>query len=116
MKNEKTEGLPGNPAGADSAAPTSTPTLSDTRVGIVVECESCGLEKKPIGRSAPLGMYLCNQDCPSYYNDPRPGSLWPGESEEDFGYPVSVDGTTDEATSPATTRTHTTKATTETPS
>jgi hypothetical protein len=92
----KTNDLLGT-AASGSSGNKSTPTLSATRKGIVVECESCGLEKKPVGRSAPLEMYLCNQDCPGYYNDPKPGSLWPGESEEDFGYLVSTVGTTEAA-------------------
>lgn len=65
------------------------------RVGISVTCTTCGMRKKPVGRSAPLEMAngLCDQDCPGFYNEPRSGSLWPGESEADFGYPVSSDGT-----------------------
>jgi hypothetical protein len=96
MTENKNAGLLGT-AVLGEVVNKSTPILSATRVGIVVECESCGLEKTPLGRSAPLGMYLCTRDCPSYYNAPKPGSLWPGESEEDFGYPVSADGTTDAA-------------------
>lgn len=68
--------------------------LSETRKGVRVECRRCGYTKHPIGRSAPLGMTGC--DCPDYENPPYPGSLWPGESEADFGYPVSPRGTTDE--------------------
>lgn len=62
------------------------------RVGIDVKCVVCGTTKKPIGRSAPLGMHLCDHECPGYYQDPRPGSLWWGETEEQFGYPVGPDG------------------------
>ena len=63
------------------------------RVGIVVECAGCGQRKAPIGRSVPLAMYLCDCDCPGYRQDPYPGSLWPGETSDEFGYPVGTDGT-----------------------
>jgi hypothetical protein len=69
--------------------------LSATRVGVAVTCTVCGDRKKPIGRSAPLQMTFCDDDCPGYRQPPYSGSLWPGESEQDFGYAVSVDGTTD---------------------
>jgi hypothetical protein len=52
-------------------------------------CTVCDLRKKPIGRSAPLGMAngLCDDDCTGYRLEPRPGHLWPGEftREEDEG-------------------------------
>jgi hypothetical protein len=70
-------------------------SLRATRVGIAVECRVCGYDKKPIGRSAPLGLSYCDDDCDGYRQEPRPGSLWPRESEADFGYPVGADGTTD---------------------
>ena len=72
--------------------------LSTTKRGIVVDCLTCGLRKKPIGRSAPLGMLngLCDHECHGYSNAPHAGSLWPGESEADFGYPVSSVGTSEE--------------------
>lgn len=63
------------------------------KVGIVVTCALCGDMKKPVGRSAPLGATYCDEDCPGYRTKPLPGSLWPGESEQDFGYPVGADGT-----------------------
>lgn len=67
--------------------------MSD-RVGIAVYCAVCKHRKKPISRSQPLGMHLCNQhECEGYYQEPRPGSLWPGEKESDFGYPCGDDGT-----------------------
>jgi len=31
--------------------------------------------------------------CEGYDRDPKVGSLFPGESEQDFGYPVSSNGT-----------------------
>jgi hypothetical protein len=69
--------------------------LRASRVGVRVRCGECGRTKKPIGRSEPLGVSYCNDECHGYRNNPRPGSLWPGESEADFGYPVGADGTTD---------------------
>lgn len=65
------------------------------RYGIAVLCQVCHLQKKPIGRSAPLEMAsgLCDQDCEGYRRDPKPGDLWPGESASDFGYPCSSDAT-----------------------
>ena len=35
---------------------------------------------------------LCDWKCPGYNEEPMPGSLWPGESEADFGYPVGPYG------------------------
>ncbi len=69
--------------------------LSPTRIGVAVTCSYCKRTKDPIGRSVPHGQSGCDGECPGYRQDPRPGSLWPGESEEDFGFPVNTDGTTD---------------------
>lgn len=66
------------------------------RVGIRVECRVCGYEKKPHGRSAPLGDTLCDDDCPGYSLDPKPGCLWPGETEAGFGYPICTHATREE--------------------
>ena len=57
-------------------------------VGVAVTCTVCGLRKKPVGRSAPVAMAnsLCDHECPGYYEEPKPGSLWPGETKEQFGY------------------------------
>jgi hypothetical protein len=63
------------------------------KVGIAVYCEMCNRQKAPIGRSAPMGCELCDDDCEGYRDDPKPGSLWPGETEEDFGYPVGPNAT-----------------------
>ena len=62
--------------------------MSDQEVGKAVDCAVCGRRKKPIGRSAPMEMAnsLCDPDCEGYYKDPKPGSLWPGETQEEFGY------------------------------
>lgn len=59
--------------------------------GYQVNCTVCGRVKQPAGRSVPAELYdsLCGGDCQGYYEEPRPSSLWPGESEEDFGYPVA---------------------------
>lgn len=53
-------------------------------VSKAVTCIVCGLRKKPIGRSAPLEManFLCDHECPGYRQEPHPGYLWPGETEE----------------------------------
>jgi hypothetical protein len=69
--------------------------LSESRVGVFVICRVCLLMKKPIGRSEPLGAMYCTDECNGYGRAPYPGSLWPGESEATFGYPVGVNGTTD---------------------
>ena len=67
------------------------------RVGIAVECRVCHRTKAPRGRSVPLAMYRCESDCPGYRQDPSPGSLWPGETSDEFGYPVGPDGTVERA-------------------
>jgi hypothetical protein len=68
--------------------------LNPLKIGVSVDCAVCGQRKKPLGRSAPLGMEMCDDDCKGYEQKPFPGSLWPGESEADFGYPVGDSGTT----------------------
>lgn len=75
-----------------------TPRQEPVRVGVTVTCATCGYTKKPRGRSEPLGTYYCiplwdGHGCPGYYDEPRPGSLWPGERSDEFGYPVGPDGT-----------------------
>ena len=62
------------------------------RVGVMVKCAVCGQMKKPIGRSAPVEASYCDHECKGYQQNPRPGSLWPGETSDEFGYPVSEDG------------------------
>jgi hypothetical protein len=61
--------------------------------GIAVICTVCGLRKKPHGRSAPPEIHYCNQDCSGYQDEPKPGCLWPGETEADFGYPICDNAT-----------------------
>jgi hypothetical protein len=63
------------------------------RVGVIVRCAVCGNMKKPIGRSGPMDAYYCTEDCNGYRFPPYVGSLWPGESAEEYGYPVGKDGT-----------------------
>ena len=67
------------------------------KVGIFVRCSVCGSMKKPVGRSGPLGASYCDYDCAGYEQEPLPGSLWPDETEEEFGYPVSSNGTQERA-------------------
>lgn len=74
-----------------------TDKLDATKRGVAIECVRCGYMKKPVGRSGPLGASFCTQDeCDGYNTPPRVGSLWPGETEADFGYPVGVVGTNKE--------------------
>lgn len=68
-------------------------SLDPRKVGIAIDCKICGWRKKPVGRSEPIGVTMCDSDCLGYYEDPRPGSLWPSETEVDFGYFVGTDGT-----------------------
>lgn len=70
------------------------------RVGISVRCSICGRSKAPHGRSAPDAMYgsLCNSDCCGYDSAPLPGCLWPGETEEDFGYTICANATVEQET------------------
>ena len=63
------------------------------RRGLLVHCVVCGQMKRPIGRSGPLSVSYCNEECSGYRQPPYVGSLWPGETAEEFGYPVSEDGT-----------------------
>lgn len=62
--------------------------MNDREEGRAVDCLVCGRRKKPVGRSAPLLMAgsLCDDDCPGYWQEPKPGQLWTGETQEEFGY------------------------------
>ncbi len=62
--------------------------MNKSEVGVAVECAVCGLRKKPVGRSAPLEIAssLCDHECQGYLQEPHPGSLWPGETREEFGF------------------------------
>ena len=66
--------------------------LSKTKVGARLYCGVCSQSKKPIGRSAPIELIYCDDDCLGYRQHPLPGSLWPGETEFDFGYFVGEQG------------------------
>lgn len=64
--------------------------------GIGVECVVCYRRKAPRGRSVTVEMAdsLCSHgNCSGYWASPYPGDLWPGETEEEFGYPVSPNAT-----------------------
>ena len=68
--------------------------MSVTKVGISVECVVCLRKKAPRGRSVPIGAYLCEaNNCSGFYAHPYPGDLWPGETDEDFGYVCSDNAT-----------------------
>jgi hypothetical protein len=70
--------------------------LNPNKVGIAVRCQICDRRKAPVGRSvaAEMANSLCGpMGCKGYYLKPLSGSLWPGESEADFGYPVADTGT-----------------------
>lgn len=67
------------------------------KTGVSVRCRVCDKTKQPRGRSAPMDMDLCTWDCEGYNQDPQPGSLWPGETDRDFGYPVGPHGWTEPA-------------------
>lgn len=69
--------------------------LRSSRIGVRVRCAVCGLSKKPIGRSAPILSCYCEDRCQGYDQPPLAGSLWPGETEADFGYRVGAAGTED---------------------
>lgn len=62
------------------------------RVGESVYCSVCQLRKAPRGRAVPdvMANGMCGRDCPGYGTPPHPGDLWPGETEEEFGFPCSV--------------------------
>lgn len=66
---------------------TQDPLVENTgRIGKWIRCTACGCFKQPRGRSAPIGLHFCNDECPGYRLAPLPGNLWGGESEADFGY------------------------------
>ena len=64
------------------------------RVGLSIRCTVCGKRKAPHGRSVPFMYPLCVPDeCEGYGQEPKVGCLWPGETEEDFGFPCCSTGT-----------------------
>ena len=59
------------------------------RSGRTVECPKCGRIKAPVGRSiadVTAAGYCTDWSCDVYYDEPKPDHLFPGETEEDFGY------------------------------
>jgi hypothetical protein len=48
--------------------------------GPLPRCTVCGRSKKPMGRSSPLEMSLCDDDCGGYRESPEPTCRWPGET------------------------------------
>ena len=62
-------------------------------VGIYVKCATCDRQKHPVGRDSYTAM--CDEDCPGYWEKPKPGLLWPGETEIQFGSTVGNDGITE---------------------
>lgn len=65
--------------------------MTPTKRGIYVECAVCGRTKQPIGRDA--RTVGCDDECPGYDQSSHVGSLWPGETDADFGYPCGDTGT-----------------------
>jgi hypothetical protein len=71
--------------------------------GIEIICNICRRQKAPRGRSASplipyclppfLGPEFGEPSCHGYYDEPQVGDLWPNETEEEFGFPVSEAGT-----------------------
>jgi len=57
--------------------------------GCAPRCAVCGQTKKPRGRDGGMWNSGCNADCEGYYNAPSPCDLWPGETREEFGYPLN---------------------------
>src|SRR5580765_5875680 len=51
--------------------------LNPNKFGIRAVCKSCGLPKAPRGRSVPIGLHMCDHECPGYLQEPHIGSLWP---------------------------------------
>lgn len=44
-----------------------------------------------------MQLFMCSPDeCDGYDQEPLVGDLWPRETEEEFGYPVSPHGTQEE--------------------
>lgn len=66
-----------------------TTKLNPRKIGIRVSCQICGRAKQPVGRSAPMQSDFCDFECYGYSLLPNIGSLWPGESEADFGFHVA---------------------------
>lgn len=63
-----------------------------TKRGVRVTCAVCNHMKQPIGRDGGP-VHYCDWECPGYRQPPHVGSLWPGETGVDFGFPCSDVGT-----------------------
>lgn len=62
--------------------------MEPTKIGVTVYCKTCQDRKQPHGRSAPMDSCYCDShSCNGYHDEPKPGCLWPGETDADFGYP-----------------------------
>lgn len=70
------------------------PMEPQPKIGKAVDCTVCGMQKNPVGRDAPAAFAAdsCSYECKGYMQEPHPGSLWPGESQADFGYPHGWEG------------------------
>lgn len=74
--------------------------MAATKIGVEVICRVCRHMKAPRGRStSPLQAYCLqpwpdgSDGCSGYEMDPQVGSLWPGETDEEFGFPCNDLGT-----------------------
>jgi hypothetical protein len=48
-----------------------------------------------------MQITYCDEECDGYNLDPKPGCLWPGETEEEFGYPICEHATKEYMEEPA---------------
>lgn len=69
--------------------------MSATKIGVHVWCKTCGRQKSPHGRSVAFesANSYCDEYCEGYRKDPQPGCLFPGETDEDFGFTCCDNGT-----------------------
>ena len=64
-----------------------------SKIGISVTCATCGRMKNPVGRyGSPEISYCHGTECPGWDKPPYVGQLWPGETEEEYGYPIGQHG------------------------
>ena len=56
------------------------------RADYTPRCITCGMSKKPVGRS--VGLYaansFCDHECSGYYDDPAPTPYWSAEDEREM--------------------------------
>ena len=68
------------------------------RVGIAVACTVCGQRKAPTRTVGPTRHVSVRSRLSRVSTGPlSAGSLWPGETSDEFGYPVGPDGTVERA-------------------